>query len=59
MAKLEIKLKRSLIGKDKKQRKILKALGLNKVNKTVIQKDCPEIQGMINKVSNLLEVKKG
>jgi large subunit ribosomal protein L30 len=54
---LKIKLKRSLIGHPRKHREVVKGLGLRKVNSEVIRKDCPEIRGMINKISYLVEVK--
>ncbi len=56
MGKLKIQLKRSLIGRRKNHRRIVRALGLGKVNSTVIQNDTPQIRGMINKVSYLLDV---
>ncbi len=54
---LVIRLKRSLIGHPRKHRDVVKGLGLRKVNSEVIRKDCPEIRGMVNKISYLLEVK--
>lgn len=54
---LEITLKRSLIGHIPKQKSTAKALGLTKVNKTVIKNDTPTIRGMINVISHLVEVK--
>ncbi|WP_028988528.1 50S ribosomal protein L30 [Thermicanus aegyptius] len=57
MAKLEITLKRSLIGRPEKQRITVKTLGLKKVNQTVVHEDNPAIRGMIKKVSHLVEVK--
>lgn len=58
MADKEIKvtLKKSLIGSTEKQRKVAKALGLNKVNQTVVHKDSAVINGMVNKISHLLSV---
>jgi len=53
---LKIKLVRSPIGYPKKQREIIKGLGLRKMNSEIIRKDCPEIRGMVNKVSHLLKV---
>jgi len=55
--KLEITLKRSLIGRPEDQRVTVKTLGLRKVNHTVVQEDNPAIRGMINKVSHLVSVK--
>ena len=52
--KLKITLFRSMIGRPEKHRKVLKGMGLNKVNKTVMLKDTPEIRGMIRKVSHLV-----
>ncbi|EUJ33887.1 50S ribosomal protein L30 [Listeria floridensis FSL S10-1187] len=57
MAKLEITLKRSLIGRPETQRKTVKALGLGKTNSVVVKEDNPAIRGMVNKVSHLLDVK--
>jgi len=57
MAKLQITLKRSLIGRPEDQRQTVRSLGLRKTNSTVIKEDNPAIRGMINKVSHLVEVK--
>ena len=53
---LKIRLVRSLIGRPRKQREVIKGLGLRKINSQVIRKDCPEIWGMIRKTSHLVEV---
>jgi large subunit ribosomal protein L30 len=53
---LKVKLVRSLVGRPRKQREVVKGLGLRKVSSVVIRKDCPEIWGMINKVSHLVQV---
>jgi len=53
---LRVRLKRSGIGRPRRQRQTLVGLGLNKVNKTITLKDTPEIRGMINKVPHLVEV---
>lgn len=55
--KLEITLIRSVIGASERQRKVVEALGLKKVNSTVEHADNPAIRGMINKVSHLVKVK--
>ncbi|WP_210367485.1 50S ribosomal protein L30 [Bacillus sp. REN3] len=55
-SKLEITLKRSLIGRPQDQRETVKALGLRKVNQTVEKQDNAAIRGMINKVSHLVTV---
>lgn len=54
--KLRVKLIRSLVGQPRKQREVVRGLGLRKLNSEVIKKDCPEIKGMINKVSHLVKV---
>jgi large subunit ribosomal protein L30 len=56
LAKLKITLVRSTIGCMKNQIETVKALGLRKIRSEVIQNDTPEIRGMINKVSHLVEV---
>lgn len=53
---LKIQLVRSVIGRPKRQREVVKGLGLRKIDSVVIRKDCPEIRGMINKISHLLKV---
>ena len=54
--KLKITLVKSYIGRPEKHRKILRGMGLLKLNRAVLLKDTPEIRGMINKVSHLLSV---
>jgi len=56
MAKLKITLTRSLIGRQEDQRATVKALGLGKVNSSVIQNDSPAIRGMVRKVEHLVSV---
>jgi large subunit ribosomal protein L30 len=53
---LKIKMVRSEIGRPEKQRKILRGMGLNKLNNTVTLVDTPQIRGMINKVIHLVSV---
>lgn len=54
--KLKITLVKSPIGYDKRQKAIVKALGLGKLNSTVEHFDSPTIKGMIFKISHLLKV---
>ena len=49
---LKITKVKSVIGRPEKQRKILKGMGLTKLNKTVTLEDTPQIRGMINKVTH-------
>lgn len=57
MAKLQITLVRSLIGRPGVQRETVKSLGLRKLNQTVVKEDNAAIRGMVNHVSHLIEVK--
>ena len=54
---LQIVLKRSEIGCTKRQRDTLKGLGLTRRGKTVLRNDSPSLQGMLRKVSHLIEVR--
>ncbi|MCR3921127.1 MAG: 50S ribosomal protein L30 [Firmicutes bacterium] len=57
MAKqLRITLVNSVIGRPEPQRLTVKALGLKKLNQVVEHEDTPQIRGMINKVSHLVNV---
>ncbi|MNI02820.1 50S ribosomal protein L30 [compost metagenome] len=56
MAKLQITLVRSLIGRPENQRTTVKTLGLRKINQTVVHTDNPAIRGMVNHVSHLVKV---
>ena len=53
---LKITLIRSQIGAKSTQKAVLNGLGLNKLNKTVVLKNTPEIVGMIAKVSHMVKV---
>lgn len=55
--KLEITLKRSIIGKKEDQVKTAQTLGLKKVNDSVVREDSPAVRGMVNKVSHMVTVK--
>lgn len=56
MAKLKITQIKSEIDYDITQKRTIKALGLKKINHTVIKDDTPSIRGMIRKVKHLLKV---
>lgn len=53
---LRITLRRSPIGYEKSQGRTAVALGLGKLQSSVIQPDCAPIRGMIHKIAHLLEV---
>jgi large subunit ribosomal protein L30 len=51
---VKVTLVRSMIGRPQSHRRVLRGMGLTRLNKTVELKDTPEIRGMINKVSHLV-----
>ncbi len=55
---LKITLKRSVIGYDKTQRRTVRALGLGKIDSSVLQAESPAILGMIKKIPHLLDVQR-
>ncbi|MEW6671137.1 MAG: 50S ribosomal protein L30 [Thermodesulfobacteriota bacterium] len=54
-AKLKITLVKSMVGRPEKHRKVLRGMGLTKLNKSVFLNDTPPIRGMINAVSHLVK----
>jgi len=56
MAKVKITQVKSIIDRPQKQKDTLKALGLSKPNQSVVKEVTPQIQGMLNKVSHLVQV---
>ncbi len=56
MAEIKITLVKSTIGAIPKHKKTIQALGLGKVNSSVIQQDNAAIRGMVNQVSHLVKV---
>lgn len=57
MAKVKVKLVKSMIGRKEDQISTVKALGLKRINSEVEHNDTPQIRGMIQKVIHLVEVK--
>jgi len=53
---LKIKMVKSEIGRPERQRKVLRGMGLNKLNSCVTLADTPQVRGMINKVVHLVSV---
>ena len=53
---ISVRLKKSPIGYNKRQKATVQALGLRKMNQTVEKSDSPTVRGMIAKVSHLVEV---
>jgi large subunit ribosomal protein L30 len=56
VVKLSIKLVKSSIGYCQDQKKTLRALGLHRMQQSVIQIDSATVRGMINKVRHLVTV---
>jgi large subunit ribosomal protein L30 len=56
MAKIKITLVKSSIGSTKRQKLILEALGLRKLNKSIEHEATPQIMGMVNKMNHLVKV---
>ena len=53
---ITVRLIKSVIGRLPKHRATVRGLGLRKIGQSTTLKDTPEIRGMINQVSYLLEV---
>ena len=53
---LRITLVRGLSGRSDSIRRVVKGLGLTRVNRSVTRKNTPEIRGMVEKVKFLLHV---
>ena len=56
MARLKVTQRRSAIDRPRDQKATIRALGLKRINDSVVKDDRPEIRGMIAKVSHLIEV---
>ncbi|MBL1230897.1 50S ribosomal protein L30 [Enterococcus sp. BWB1-3] len=56
MAELKITLRRSVIGRPQNQRDTVKALGLKKMNSSVVKPANEAIKGMVNTISHLVDV---
>jgi large subunit ribosomal protein L30 len=52
---LKVTLVRSMIGRPQKHRRVLRGMGLTKLNRTVELRDTPETRGMVNAVSHLVK----
>lgn len=55
MAKLRITWKKSTVGRSPHQERVIKALGLHRLNETVYHNDTPQIRGMVNTIGHLLD----
>lgn len=55
---ITVKWVKSIIGRPKAQRRIIRSLGFKRLNQTLVLRDRPEIRGMIRHVIHLVEVMK-
>ncbi len=53
---IKIQYYRSMIGYAKKQKEIVKALGITKLNQTVVRQDSAAARGIVNKIPHLLRI---
>jgi large subunit ribosomal protein L30 len=53
--KIKVTLRRSMIGRPEQHRKVLRGMGLTRMNKTVELENTPAIRGMIRKISHMVE----
>jgi large subunit ribosomal protein L30 len=56
MKKIRIKQVRSAIKRPERQKRTLEALGFKRINQTIEVVLTPQVQGMIDKVSHLIEI---
>ena len=56
MSYLKITWKKSFIGRTQRQRRVIRSLGLRRLNHTVLHHDSPTIRGMVQKVIHMLHV---
>jgi large subunit ribosomal protein L30 len=56
MATIKIKQVRSAINRPKDQKRTLVALGFRKLNQVIEKEATPQIMGMVNKVSHMVEI---
>jgi large subunit ribosomal protein L30 len=54
--KIKVTQTKSIIGTLDAQKKTIRALGLRKINRSVIHEDTPCIRGMVNTVKHLVKI---
>jgi large subunit ribosomal protein L30 len=57
MAKIQVTQIKSGIGRKPNQRETLRSLGLKKIGDVVVKEDRPEIRGMAESISHLVDLK--
>ena len=53
---IKVTLIKSMVGRPEKHRKVLRGMGLTKINKTIELQDTPSSWGMVKTVSHLVRV---
>ncbi len=56
MADLKITWKKSGIGRNRRQRAVVRSLGLRRLHQSVVHRDSPTIRGMVSAVRHMLLV---
>lgn len=56
MSRFRIRLRRSLIGHPRNQQVTARALGLTRINRSVVRPDTPAVRGMVRTIGHLVEV---
>jgi large subunit ribosomal protein L30 len=56
MAKIKVTQIRSIIDRPERQKRTIRALGITKMNQSVVHEATPQVQGMIEKVKHLVKV---
>lgn len=53
---IKIEQVRSPIGYSRRQREVLRSLGLRRIRHVVERKDCPAVRGMVAKIPHLVRI---
>ena len=56
MRKLKVTQVKSVIDRSKKQKDTMIALGLRKMNQTVVKEATPQVVGMLSKIKHLVNI---
>ena len=56
MSQIKVTQTKSIIGRRSDHRRTVRALGLKRINHSVIHDDSPQIRGMIHQVRHMVEV---
>jgi large subunit ribosomal protein L30 len=56
MKKVHVTLVKSIIDRPERQKNTVRALGLKRINHTVVPDESPQVKGMIDKVIHLVKV---